>query len=75
METKELSGVSEVGSVKVEFLDWGDDLIARAAAWLVKTYGEELGSILVAVPGARAGRVLSEELARRASPRDAYGHV
>jgi ATP-dependent helicase/nuclease subunit B len=68
MKTMELPGMSETSSVKTEFLGWGDGLIARAADWLVQTYGDELGSVLVAVPGARAGRVLSEELARRASP-------
>ena len=61
-------GMSDAGTVQTEFLGWGDGLIARAADWLVQTYGEELGSVLVAVPGGRAGRVLSEELARRASP-------
>ena len=49
---------SEGGGAGPEFLGWGDDLIARAAEWLVSEYGSELGSVLVAVPGGRAGRTL-----------------
>ena len=62
------SMTSEAGKTRVEFLGWGDDLLARAADWLVETHGSGLGSILVAVPGARAGRALREGIARRADP-------
>lgn len=56
---------------RLEFLGWGDDLIARAAEWLVGEYGAELGSVLVAVPGGRAGRALAEAIARRKGAADA----
>jgi len=59
---------SEAVATRVELLGWGDGLLARAADWLVETHGSELGSVLVAVPGARAGRALSEAIARRADP-------
>jgi len=59
---------SESGQAKVELLGWGDGLLDRAASWLVETHGAGLGTVLVAVPGARAGHVLGEAIARRADP-------
>ena len=59
---------SESGSARVELIGWGDDLLGEAADWLLREHGSDLGSVLVAVPGARAGRALSEAIARRAEP-------
>ncbi|MCH2103907.1 MAG: PD-(D/E)XK nuclease family protein [Planctomycetes bacterium] len=59
---------SESGGARVEYLGWGDDLIARAADWIVRERSADLGSLVVAVPGARAGRALAEAIARRAEP-------
>jgi len=68
MKTLELPGMSEAAAKQVEMLGWGDELLARAADWLVTELGDELGDVLIAVPGARAGRTLQEEIARRAQP-------
>jgi len=47
------------------FLGWNDPLLPAAADWLVAEHGDDLGELLVALPGARAGRRLGELLARR----------
>ena len=59
---------SESGQAQVELIGWGDDLLGSAADWLVRERGSDLGSVLVAVPGARAGRALGEAIARRTEP-------
>lgn len=59
---------SESGQARVELLGWGDDLLGSAADWLVREHGSDLGGVLVAVPGARAGRALAEAIARRTEP-------
>lgn len=60
--------MSDSCTTRVEMLGWGDSLLARAADWLVAEFGDELGEVLIAVPGARAGRTLQEEIARRSKP-------
>ena len=42
MKTMELPGMSEAAAKQVEMLGWGDDLLARAADWLVTKFGDEL---------------------------------
>ena len=48
MKTMELPGMSEAATKQVEMLGWGDDLLARAADWLVNEFGDELGEVLIA---------------------------
>ncbi len=50
------------------FLGWDGPLLARAADWLIREYGEDCSEVIVALPGGRAGRILQEQLARLASP-------
>lgn len=52
------------GDTTREFLGWEGALLDRAADWLVARYGENMSSLLVALPGGRAGRKLLEKLAR-----------
>ncbi|MBW2313587.1 MAG: PD-(D/E)XK nuclease family protein [Deltaproteobacteria bacterium] len=47
------------------FLGWKDAPLERAADWLVERFGADMADVLVALPGARSGRILSELLARR----------
>ena len=68
IKTMELPGMSETASARIEMLGWGDDLLSRAADWLVTEFGDQLDDVLIAVPGARAGRTLQEEIARRLAP-------
>jgi ATP-dependent helicase/nuclease subunit B len=56
-------------SAPTTFLGWGPQPLARAAEALVDRYGQGLGSVLVAVPGARVGRGLAGELRRVATAR------
>ncbi|MEE8469125.1 MAG: hypothetical protein V3T22_11760, partial [Planctomycetota bacterium] len=55
-----------MSTLQREFLGWGRMPLARAAAWLVERFGEDLQGVLVALPGARSGRILMELLAREA---------
>jgi hypothetical protein len=54
--------------MKREFLGWDEMPLDRAAAWLVDRFGSDMQSLLVALPGARSGRLLGERLARLAGP-------
>ena len=47
------------------FLGWSGPFLPAAADWLVAQHGADLGALLVALPGARAGRRMGELLARR----------
>lgn len=49
------------------FMGWHGPLLERAAGWLLERWGEEQGDVVVALPGARAGRILEEALVRGAS--------
>jgi len=40
-------------------------LLERAAFWLAERFGPDMHGVLVALPGARSGRILSESIARR----------
>ncbi|MEW6074056.1 MAG: PD-(D/E)XK nuclease family protein [Planctomycetota bacterium] len=51
------------------FLGWNRPPLAAAAEWLHEHAGEDMGGLLVALPGARAGRRLREILARRIGAR------
>jgi ATP-dependent helicase/nuclease subunit B len=75
MKIMELPGMSDTASARVEMLGWGDDLLSRAADWLVTEFGDQLDGVLIAVPGARAGRTLQEEIARRLAPSVSPPHV
>lgn len=55
-----------VDKAKVIFLGWDDPVIDKAVEWLVDKEGWDLGSLDVALPGRRAGRLLKQGLARRA---------
>jgi hypothetical protein len=50
------------------FLDWDGGLLGRAAKWLTGEFGGDSGcdlsGVVVALPGARPGRILEELLAR-----------
>jgi len=50
------------------FLGWDGMPLERAATWLVERFGADMAEVLVALPGARSGRLLGERLARRAGP-------
>jgi RecB family exonuclease len=54
--------------VKRVFLGWEGSVLDRAAEWILRERGEDLGRVLVALPGSRAARALRERLARRAKP-------
>ena len=47
-----------------DFLGWDRPPLAAATEWLQQQFGSNLEGVLVALPGARAGRILSEQLAR-----------
>jgi len=51
-----------------EFLGWDRPPLAAAVEWLEEQFGSDLDGILIALPGARAGRILSELLARTIGP-------
>lgn len=46
-------------------LDWNEPPLERAAAWIEENLGSDLERVIVALPGARSGRVLGELLAQR----------
>jgi hypothetical protein len=48
-----------------EFLGWDAPPQERASAWLAERFGADMRGVLVALPGARSGRILGESLARR----------
>ncbi len=54
-----------------EFLGWnaasleGVAPLERAAFWLAERFGSDMHGVLVALPGARSGRILGESIARR----------
>ena len=54
-----------------EFLGWnaasleGVAPLERAALWLAERFGPDMHGVLVALPGARSGRILGESIARR----------
>jgi len=50
--------------MKRVFLGWDGPLLVRAARWLVGEFGSDLLGVVVALPGARSGRILGELLAR-----------
>jgi len=50
------------------FLGWDQPPLELAGAWLLEHHGSDLGALTVALPGARAGRRLREQLARSAGP-------
>ncbi len=52
-----------------EFLGWDEMPLERAAAWLVERFGPAMDRVLVALPGARSGRILGERIARWSGPR------
>ena len=45
------------------FLGWDGMPLERAATWLVERFGADMADVLVALPGARSGRLLGERLA------------
>jgi len=47
-----------------DFLGWDRPPLAAATEWLEQQFGSNLEGVLIALPGARAGRTLSELLAR-----------
>jgi hypothetical protein len=50
------------------FLDWNELPLPRSARWLAERFGPDLSDVLVALPGGRAGRALTERLARELGP-------
>lgn len=50
------------------FLGWDDMPLERAADWLVERFDSDMHGVLVALPGARSGRLLGERIARRVGP-------
>ncbi len=52
-----------------EFLGWDRPPLAAATEWLQEQFGCDLEGVLIALPGARAGRILSEQLARTIGPK------
>ncbi len=46
------------------FVGWEGALLAKAAQWLASEFGSDLHGVVVALPGARSGRILQELLAR-----------
>ncbi len=61
------SGCGRIDMERV-FLDWDGALLGRAAKWLTGEFGGDSGcdlsGVVVALPGARPGRILEELLAR-----------
>jgi hypothetical protein len=51
-----------------EFLGWDGMPLERAADWLVERFDADMAGVLVALPGARSGRLLGERIARLAGP-------
>ena len=51
--------------MKKTHLDWNEPPLASAAAWLAERFDGDLSGVIVALPGARSGRILRERLARR----------
>ena len=49
-------------------LGWHTNPLALAAEWLLDRFGTQMDGVLVALPGARAGRLLRQRLARQAGP-------
>jgi hypothetical protein len=45
-------------------LGWDRMPLAAATEWLQQEFGDDLADVLIALPGARSGRLLSEQLAR-----------
>ncbi len=56
-------------SVERIHLGWQGLPLEAAAGWLHERFGENLKDVLIALPGARSGRLLEEELARRIGPK------
>ncbi len=50
------------------FLGWDGSSLARAARWLLEQHHDAMGGVVVALPGARAGRRLEELLVAGAGP-------
>jgi hypothetical protein len=50
------------------FLGWDAPLLPRAADWLLQEFGQDLRSVVVALPGGRAARKFLQLLVRRARP-------
>lgn len=50
------------------FLGWDRPLVSAAAGWLSEQHGADMSGLVIATPGARAGRRLLEQLARQAAP-------
>jgi len=48
-----------------EFLGWDAPPLERAASWLAERFGADMRGLLVALPGARSGRILAESIARQ----------
>lgn len=46
------------------FLGWDRMPLEAASAWLSKEFGDDMSRVLVALPGARSGRLLQESLVR-----------
>ena len=61
------SPVSSLPSTR-HFLGWDDMPLERAADWLARRFGGEQGNLIIALPGARAGRLLLERLSRELGP-------
>lgn len=57
-----------MGDPRRFFLGWDGPLLPRAADWLAGEFGEDLSELVIALPGARAGRALGDRLARRMPP-------
>ncbi len=50
------------------FLGWDGIPLQRAADWLVERFDADMEDVLVALPGARSGRLLVERIARLTGP-------
>lgn len=51
-----------MGSIARHFLGWDGPAVERAAGWLKEHHGSDLSGFVIALPGARAGRLLVERL-------------
>jgi ATP-dependent helicase/nuclease subunit B len=51
------------------FMDWEGAPLPKAAEWLVESFGSDLREVVVALPGARSGRILEELLAHKVGAR------
>jgi hypothetical protein len=49
-------------------LGWDTPPIARATEWLAERFADDMEGVLLALPGARSGRILSDSIARRVGP-------